>query len=74
MIKEINKLEKKIKDEHIATLNQCDPDVIVKQTDEIDEKLCLFVRLNISPIKFKRIDEGIYSFGTKRLTIKLING
>ncbi|KAL4442605.1 hypothetical protein ABPG74_007007 [Tetrahymena malaccensis] len=70
---EVKRLEKMIEDlllrnpSHQLNYN-------AKKGDEIDEKLCEFLSNNVTPIKFVRIDEGLYNFGTKRIIVKLLKG
>ena len=44
-----------------------------KINDEIDKKLGEFLNKNKVPIKFIRTSEGCYCFGSKNITIKIIN-
>ena len=44
--------------------------------DKIDRKLSMFVnaKSNNLPIQFIRIGEGLYTFGTKKIAVKILNG
>lgn len=43
--------------------------------DKIDRKLSMFVNAKSNlPIQFIRIGEGLYTFGTKKIAVKILNG
>ena len=42
--------------------------------DEINKKLEEFMKTSTIPLKFIRIGEGIYTFGSKKVHIKILNG
>ena len=47
---------------------------VPKQNDEIDQRLGEIMNRTKMPIKFIRIGEGSYVFGSKRVHVKIING
>ena len=41
--------------------------------DEVNQKLEEFMQMNRLPIKFVRIGEGLYTFGSKKIFVKVLN-
>lgn len=39
----------------------------------MDECLAEFLNQNPNPVKFIRVDEGLYTFGSKKINVKIIN-
>lgn len=70
---EVNRPEKTI-DEFRSSNTSSQLNFNSKKEDENDEKLCELLSKYLSPIKFIRLKEGIYKFGTKKVIVKLLKG
>jgi len=52
-----------------------DSKYIATKGDKIDKRLSVFINKTTSlPIQFIRIGEGLYTFGTKKIAVKILNG
>eukprot|EP01016_Furgasonia_blochmanni_P049025 TRINITY_DN7394_c0_g2_i4.p1 TRINITY_DN7394_c0_g2~~TRINITY_DN7394_c0_g2_i4.p1 ORF type:complete len:853 (+),score=309.08 TRINITY_DN7394_c0_g2_i4:25-2559(+) len=68
---EVNRLEK---DLEIAMVTLPKEDYSPNKGDEVDQQLGDYLNQNHVPVKFIRIGEGQYKFGTRRIFVKILRG
>jgi len=69
MAQEIERLEAAVEE----ALKNRRPLYIPKKGDLIDECLADYLNKNPVPVKFIRVEEGLYSFGLRRVNVKIQN-